>query len=396
MTYELNFLFDRWIDQKPYPNLMPLADLGNGYVDVGQQYPFVVPLRLFYYSADHRFPLQCFDLQSTLPDVCFYPVALGFFNFDIDYFALMSAQVMELIRARKIKVLFYYHEGDNPKHEQQRLNDLCKQHSLSIDCYRFVSGNTAAKQVSNFLYFPDHELFYWRANKKQMALAWNEAPRFKQCTALSRTHKWWRATVMADLHRKGYLEHSFWSYNLLDVSDQPTDNPIETVWFPGLDTAIEQFLQNAPYRCDDLTEEQHNRHHTLVPAHFQESYFNIVLETMFDADQSGGTFLTEKTFKPIKHAQPFVLFAPKDSLTTLRELGYKTFDSQIMNYYDTIEDNTQRYLHVQAAVHSLLSQDLYRWVQSCKQDALHNQQMFLTSKFPRLNNLAKLLYESIN
>jgi len=44
----------------------------------------------------------------------------------------------------------------------------------------------------------------------------------------------------------------------------------------------------------------------------------------------------------------------------------------------------------------LLSQDLYRWVQSCKQDALHNQQMFLTSKFPRLNNLAKLLYESIN
>jgi hypothetical protein len=134
----------------------------------------------------------------------------------------------------------------------------------------------------------------------------------------------------------------------------------------------------------------------LVPGHFQESYFNIVLETMFDADQSGGTFLTEKTFKPIKHAQPFVLFAPKNSLVTLRELGYRTYDHAIMNYYDSVEDNTQRYLHAQAAVHVLMSQDLFRWSQQCKQDAVFNQQHFLSSKFDRLNNLAKLLYDSIS
>ena len=396
MIYALNFLFDRWQDKKPYPNLMPMGDLGNGYSELGQQFPFVVPLRLFYYSADHGFPLYNFDLESQLPRPCFYPIALGFFSFDIDYFALIPAKVMELIKNGSVRVLFYYHEGDNPQHEQTRLDQLCAAHNLSPDCYRFVSGNTAARYVDRFIYFADHELFYWRANKKQAALAWNDAPRLKNSTALSRVHKWWRATVMADLHRRGYLDQSFWSYNLLDVSDQPTDNPIEVAWFPGLDSSIESFLANAPYRCDDLTAEQHNHHHTLVPGHFQESYFNIVLETMFDADQSGGTFLTEKTFKPIKHAQPFVLFAPKNSLSTLRELGYRTYDNAIMNYYDAVEDNTQRYLHVQTAIHALMSQDLFRWSQQCKQDALYNQQQFLSSKFDRLNNLAKLLYDSIS
>jgi hypothetical protein len=268
-------------------------------------------------------------------------------------------------------------------------------HNLSLDCYRFVSGNTAARSIDRFIYFPDHELFYWRANQKQAALEWNDAPRLKNFTILSRVHKWWRATVMANLHRQGYLDQSFWSYNLLGVGDKPTDNPIEVSWFPGLETYTQSFLSNAPYRCDDLTEEQHNRHHNLVPSHFQESYFNIVLETMFDADQSGGTFLTEKTFKPIKHAQPFVLFAPQNSLVMLRELGYRTYDHMVMNYYDSIENNTQRYLQVNSAIYSLMSQDLFRWSQQCKQDALYNQRHFMSSKFDRLNNLAKLLYDSI-
>ena len=396
MIYKLNFLFDRWINNKPYPNLMPLSDLSQGYGDIGSAFPYVVPLRLLYYVEDHAVPYQTYRLQDQLPDVCFYPIGLGFFNFSIDYFELIPQLVLDLVRKNLVTVLFYYHEGDNPVQEKVRLDELCKKHSLSIECYRFVSGNTAARDVSNFVYFADHELFYWRANKKQTALSWNPAPRNCQFTLLSRTHKWWRATVLADLQRRGSLDNSFFSYNLLDVSDQPEDNPIELAWFPGLAESVDKFVAGAPYTCDSLSSQEHNQHHTLVPEHFQESYFNIVLETMFDADQSTGTFLTEKTFKPIKHAQPFVLFAPAGSLATLRELGYRTYDAQISNVYDSITDNTKRYLHAQMTVQSLLSLDLFRWAQQCEEDAVYNQQNFLSSKSDRLNNLTRQLYDSIS
>jgi hypothetical protein len=43
----------------------------------------------------------------------------------------------------------------------------------------------------------------------------------------------------------------------------------------------------------------------------------LCLETHFDADQSGGAFLTEKTFKPIKHGQMFFVAGPAGSLQTV-------------------------------------------------------------------------------
>lgn len=395
MTYSLNLAFDRFVGNRPYPNLAPTADLSQGYGELGKAYPFVVPLRLLYYAEDHGFNLNIVSTDQPLPSPCFYPVALGFFSFDVDYFALMSDTVMSLIKSQQLTVLFYYHEGDNPWHEKTRLDELCRQHQLSVECYRFVSGNTASSQVPGFVYFADHELFYWRANRSHQAIVWNDQIRSRTFTALNRTHKWWRASVMADMHRAGMLDQAYWSYNTISIEDHRSDNPIQTDWFPGLDSAVDQFLSNAPYTCDDLDSDQHNQHHNTVVIHFRDSYFQVVLETMFDADQSSGTFLTEKTFKPIKHAQPFVLIAPPGSLATLRELGYMTFDDRIINTYDTIVDNTQRWIHVRSAISSLLIQDLHRWSDLCYHQCIHNQQLFSGSKLDRLNNLAHKLNSSL-
>jgi hypothetical protein len=43
-----------------------------------------------------------------------------------------------------LRVLFYYHEGDNPARIKNRLDEL-QQSLLPPNCYVFVSGNTAAK-----------------------------------------------------------------------------------------------------------------------------------------------------------------------------------------------------------------------------------------------------------
>jgi hypothetical protein len=130
-----------------------------------------------------------------------------------------------------------------------------------------------------------------------------------------------------------------------------------------------------------------------VPKHYTDSYCHIVIETHFDADQSGGSFLTEKTFKPIKHGQPFVIVGPPGSLQALRDLGYRTFDHAIDNSYDLEHNNTRRWQRVLDTIKQIQQQDPDSWFQSCLTDLQHNQQHFLASKHTRLNTLYdKLLH----
>jgi hypothetical protein len=268
---------------------------------------------------------------------------------------------------------------------------LCAQHGLPTTCYQFVSGNTAADHMAGFHWFPDHELLYWHRNQAVVPPNITLSTRPYDFTLLSRTHKWWRATVVADLHRLGLLDHSLWSYNTVDIDDQPEDNPIEIDYFEHLRTDVENFLTGAPYVCDQLTADDHNNHHVAELGHYTNSYCNIVLETHFDADGSGGAFLTEKTFKPIKFGQPFVVVGAPGSLQALRDLGYRTFDHAIDNSYDLELDNTQRWIQIKSAIAKIKQHNMKEWFANCLDDVQHNQQLFLSSKYNRLNSLLERL-----
>jgi hypothetical protein len=388
-----NFVFDLEHLGRPYPNLAPMMDASNGYHGMGDTYPYIIPCRLLYFCQDHGYPMNITYLNQPIPNNAYYPVGIGWFDFSQDYFAQMSKQVLTLLQEKKLRVLFYYHEGDNPQHEKTRLDELCHLHQLPLDCYRFVSGNTACETVPNFVYFPDHELFYWRNG-----VVWNNRPqpgcvahsnvRSRDFTLLSRIHKWWRSTVVSYLHKEHLLDNSYWSYGNQFMGDLYTDNPIQIHAFPGLEEYMNSFLDNGPYTCDTLTPEEHNSHWTLVREHFEDSYCHLVLETFFDADGSGGAFLTEKTFKPIRHAQPFVIFGTPHSLATLRRLGYRTYDNYIDNSYDNTVDNTERFVKLISTVNKLSRQDLHTWYQQLAEDAKYNQELFIANKYCRLEKLA--------
>lgn len=353
-------------------------------------WPYTVPCELHEHCITHGVGAQIENINKCIGTQNFYTIGLGFFDFNIDYFALIPGQVF----ARKLTILFYYHEGDNPYRIKQRLDQLCVHHGLDPACYRFISGNTVADKIDNFAWFPDHELLYWHRNQAVAAtpIHWDHRPyRF---TILNRTHKWWRATVMADLERHGVLAVSQWSYNTdITMSDDVVDNPIEIDTL-GLRDDVARFVAQGPYRCDDLTADEHNDHHLHVPEHYTYSYCHIVIETHFDADQSGGAFLTEKTFKPIKHGQPFVIVGAAGTLQALRDLGYRTFDQAIDNSYDLETNNTRRWQLARNAIMDIQRQDPVAWLQMCREDMIHNQSHFLASKHHRLNNLYdKLLHQ---
>ena len=388
----LNLVADRIVKGRLYPALTQheARPYTQAWREFGQHYPYTVPLRLQEYCDHHGVTLGVFGLDDAFPEDSFYPIGLAFFNFTIDYFDLLPSTVIQLIKHQQLRVLFYYHEGDNPVRIKQRLDCLVKKHCLPERCYVFVSANSAADAVPGFVYFADFELWYYQRNIGSPALHIHSNNRDREFTVLNRLHKSWRATAMADLKRNAVLENSYWSY--CETGNLDLDNPIEADSIPGLRTATEQFLAHAPYVSDNLDQSQRNNHALLEPKYHTNSYCNIVMETHFDADQSGGTFLTEKTFKPIKHGQLFFVAGPAGSLAALRQLGYRTFDSVFDTTYDTVVDNTQRWLRLKLAIMQakLRIADHFKKAQA---DIEHNQQLFVSHKSQRLNTLIGKIHE---
>jgi hypothetical protein len=386
----INFCFDYMSSPRRlgYPNLAPLGLQGHEFDD---RWPRTVPLRLLVYFDRANIITESFTVQDA-PLGSWYPVALAWHDFHCDYISLMSSTVLSRVRNREIRILFYYHEGDNPAKIKQRIDTLCVEHGMPQDCYLFISANTAAAALENFEYFPDHEHFFRYINRRQFIPEIGIETRSHEFTVLNRTHKWWRASCMADLHQSGVLDRSLWSYNTqCTIDDREEDNPFELDSVPGWRGAVKDFVSQGPYFCDSDDDQSHNDHRHVPINLYQDSYCHLVIETLFDADQSGGAFLTEKTYKAIKFGQPFVIIGTAHSLRTLREQGYKTFDNVIDNSYDEITDNTQRWSAIRNTVLKIQSQDMHLWFLRCLPDIRHNQKIFSDAHGASLNKIQRKL-----
>jgi len=391
---ELNLVANQVIKGKIYPALAchQAVPYTQAWRDFEQHWPRTIPLRLQEYCEYHNIRLNIYSITEQLPANSFYPIGLGFFDFDIDYIDLLPPEVHDRLQLGDFKLLFYYHEGDNPRTIKQRLDALATIHHLHMDYYVFVSGNTAAQDIPGFVYFTDTELWFWHRNRATQALPVHCNTREREFTALNRLHKTWRATAMADLLHHHVLDNSYWSYcesgEIVDA-----DNPIEIDSFEYLRTATEHFLKSAPYYSDELNQVERNNHATLVSKYFDNSYCHIVLETHFDADQSGGAVLTEKTFKPIKHGQMFFIAGAPGSLQTLRDLGYRVFDGVLDNSYDLEANNTERWRRLCQAIKQAQF-NLPELHVRARSDIEHNQQLFVAPKTARLNTLLEHINES--
>jgi len=398
------FVAYRIIRGRAYPNLAQHAaePYTQAWREFSQHSPYTVPSELINHCETHGYPYSVTTTSEYLASantvLHYYPVQWGWFSFEIDYFSLLPPDIKCLLQdnSRNLRILFYYHEGDNPRNIKARLDHLCESNGLAVDAYRLVTGNTASDRLERCSYFCDHELLYYNRNKEIPA----NTPKFLKTGVpmrssfllLSRSHKWWRATVLTDLQRQGLLANAVWSYNTtVDIGDRVEECPFELDRL-AIRADIEQFLAAGPYTCDGLDAAAHNDHSLHVAEHYDRTACSIILETHFDADGSRGAFLTEKTFKCLKHGHPFVLFAPAHSLQALRTMGYRTFDTVIDPTYDTIANNTERYLAVMHTIQQLSLVEPNALYNSCLDDIQHNQQLFLASKWSRLNTLYERLH----
>lgn len=384
----VKFCIDRIVDGRPYPNLARWQ--ARPYTPEWRQFsvnwPYSEPVHFFEYLDRHSIEYQI--VEWTQADRhSLYPISISYFDFGIDWFEIMPSTIIEKLRSRSLTIWFFYSEGDNPLRIRHHLDSQAREHGIDPKLILFTSANSAAASIPGFTHFVDDECLYQLRNQSPAA-EYHELPRSHNFTVLVRTHKWWRATTMARFWHLGLHQHSYFSYNKdISVGEHEDDNPIEIDSFGNLRQITRDFLQNCPFHADKLDSTTHNLYATTVEKHFTDSYLNVILETHMDVDQSGGVFLTEKTFKPIKHCQPFVIIGAAGSVQQLRNMGYRTFDHVIDHSYDQIENTTERWNQACLEVERLSSSNLHKMYLNCREDLLWNQELFMSSKHNRLSNL---------
>ena len=394
MALSFNFVVDRMVHDKIYPHLAAWSaePYTPEWRQFGSKWPYTTPLRIQEYCKLHEVKINTYSVED-FPDGSFYPVAIGFFDFTIDYFSLLPPKVTAAVANNRLKVLFFYHEGDNPYRIKERLDALALAHTLDTTCYVFVSSNSAAQNIPGFVAFQDSELWYYQRNHNNLPLQIHREPREREFTVLSRTHKWWRAIALTDLHSQGLLNNSYWSYCETTQNTDIEECPIEVDYLKLKNQTLD-FVATGPYISDELTQDERNDHSlNPEPKYFMGSYCNIVLESQFDYDQSGGILLSEKTFKPIKHGQMFFIAGGQGSLQVLRDMGYRTFDRVLDNRYDLETDNTMRWIKLSEAIAQAHAQGLSTLFEQCREDIEYNQHLFMQIKTPRLNTLIEQINE---
>jgi hypothetical protein len=321
--------------------------------------PYVRPCALDTFLTQHEIDYQCVAFDDCDYNT-WYPVNIYFFDFDCDYFTYFDNLTLDKIRNKKLRVLFIYSEPDDPYLIEKRLQELCDIHAIDRMGVFLLTGNTVSDQISGQGYLQYHEFLYEQQNKTASDLA-TAILKEKKYTCLNRIHKQYRKEFVWNLWNNDLIDdqyllvdkHGVWhthrrystsayvSYGNVPNIDTRGDFDIINDSFIAYQTkrishVPATFDKLLPLRADHLTTAEHNNHSINVDHFHTNSYWNIALETYIDA--SGGTFLTEKTFKPIKYGQAFVILGTENSLGLLKDQGYKTFDRWIDESYDTITD----------------------------------------------------------
>jgi len=97
-------------------------------------------------------------------------------------------------------------------------------------------------------------------------------------------------------------------------------------------------VPHLPLVIDRISNHANDSHRIDFGSQATKCFCHVVTETVY---QGSKLHLTEKTFKPIVLQQPFLMLAPRHSLSYLRSYGFRTFDAIWDETYDTLPDNSR-------------------------------------------------------
>jgi hypothetical protein len=107
------------------------------------------------------------------------------------------------------------------------------------------------------------------------------------------------------------------------------------------------------------------------PRAYTDTYFSVVTETAFEFPCS---FRTEKIWKPIFMAHPWIAVANTGFYRDIKNLGFRTYGGLIDESFDQIDNNHDRLERIRDVIIDLLSQDLDQFLAAARDTSKYNQQ----------------------
>jgi len=104
---------------------------------------------------------------------------------------------------------------------------------------------------------------------------------------------------------------------------------------------------------------------------YLDTYFSLVTETVHAYSYS---FRTEKIWKPVAIAHPWITVANRGFYRDMHNLGFQSFGHVIDESFDTIDNNQDRLERVAVIVEDLCQQDLASFLNECYNVCKYNQQ----------------------
>jgi hypothetical protein len=109
----------------------------------------------------------------------------------------------------------------------------------------------------------------------------------------------------------------------------------------------------------------------IEPEPYIDTYFSVVTETVFDYPHS---FRTEKIWKPIAMAHPWIAASNFGYYRDMHNLGFQTFGHLIDESFDLLENNQSRISRIADVVEDLCRQNLSEFLLAAEDTCKYNQQ----------------------
>ena len=271
-------------------------------------------------------------------------------------FLYLSTELVEAINNGQCKFVIWDHESQPHNQENSDvISQKLKDAMIIPDNVIYITNNIHQKHQSDFKVIVWEYWEGWVSNQSKLENIKPKKNNAKKFLCLNRRPTDTRTYFVRKMWEKGILDQ----FNVSLGQVEGTDD----------------FAKTTPYVYDSLSgnfvdgEEGHKEVSWLCSWHQEESYLNIVSESVFDRPDT--LDISEKTWKPIAMKMPFIIIGQPFILKKLREYGYKTFPWD--ESYDEIVDPDKRMESIIDLVVALNSRkDFVELIESCEDIVDHN------------------------
>lgn len=188
---------------------------------------------------------------------------------------------------------------------------------------------------------------------------------------LGKPQKKQRIFALYELYQRNSLDKCEWTLHYTPALEDEVRCQLPIL----SDNDYETFINYATRNIDEVITDFHHAGSLPVADLFSKASISLVTETTFNPEIYW--YITEKTWKAVKHFHPFVLLGYKKTYEYLHSLGVDTFQYAVKHPYETLVGSEEDVIRmcIDNILHLLSNKDQYR--EELTKSVINNNKIFI-------------------